>query len=375
MDFSFTDDQEMFRDTARKFFANECPMSAVREILKDEKGYSADLWKKIAELGWLSLLIDEEYGGLGVSFMELFPILEEMGRAMFPSPFFPTVMMGSPILSENADGRTKSRLLPSIVSGDTIITLGVSETGEEWSEEAIKTRADKNGEGYILKGTKMFVPFAGASDYIICCARDNTLADNGISLFLIDTKSAMIECTPIPSFSIDKYYKVGFDGVEVPGECIIGSPGKGWEAIQSLWPKIVTARCMEMIGGQQKVLEMTVQFVKEREQFGKPIGSLQTIQNYCAEMAIDVETSKYIAYQTAWKVSNDLHHKEDVSIAKVWCGDAYQRVTAIALQSHGAMGFTEEYDLHFFYKQAKSLQLMHGGSRYHREVVAQEMGL
>ncbi|MDY7037881.1 MAG: acyl-CoA dehydrogenase family protein [Thermodesulfobacteriota bacterium] len=130
-----------------------------------------------------------------------------------------------------------------------------------------------------------------------------------------------------------------------------------------------------MIGGQQKVLEMTVQFVKEREQFGKPIGSLQTIQNYCAEMAIDVETSKYIAYQTAWKVSNDLHHKEDVSIAKVWCGDAYQRVTAIALQSHGAMGFTEEYDLHFFYKQAKSLQLMHGGSRYHREVVAQEMGL
>ena len=375
MDFGFTEEQTMFRDTAKKFFAKEYPLRLVGDIVKEEKGYSAGFWRKIADMGWLGLTIDEEYGGLGSSFMDLCPILEEIGRALFPSPFFPTVIMGGTILSEEASREVKEQLLPSIVRGDIIISLGVSETGEEWDADAITTKVEKHRDGYIIEGTKLFVPFAGASDHIICCVRDNTFDENGISLFLIDTKNDMVECTPIPSFSIDKYYKVSFKGVKVSRENIIGKPGKGWETIERLLPKMVAGRCIEMVGGLHKVLDMTVQFVKEREQFGRPIGSFQTIQNYCADMAIDVETSKFISYQAAWKVSHNLSCKAEVSMAKAWCGDAYRRVTALALQTHGAMGFTEEYDLHYFYKQAKSLQLMYGGSLYHRQIVADEMGL
>ncbi|MBW2096385.1 MAG: acyl-CoA/acyl-ACP dehydrogenase [Deltaproteobacteria bacterium] len=375
MDFAFTEDQEMFKDTARKFFANECPITKVREILKEKGGYSPDLWEKLAELGFMGLMIDEAYGGLGGAFMDLCPIIEEMGRALFPSPFLPTVVAGGTILSEDGERAKKTRLLPSIGSGEAIITLGAGEWGGEWSKESVQTKAGKDSEGYIIDGTKLFVPFAGASDYIICCARDESLHDNGISVFLVNMKDNMVDCTPIPTFSIEKYYKVDFKRVRVSKGDLIGKPGKGWQTIERIWPKIVAARCVEMTGGLQKVLDMTVQFVKEREQFGRPIGSFQTIQNYCSDIAIDVETSKYIAYQAAWKVSNNLPCGADVSIAKAWCGDAFQRATAIALQVHGAMGFTEEYDLHFFYKQAKSLQLMYGGSANHRRIVAEEMGL
>jgi alkylation response protein AidB-like acyl-CoA dehydrogenase len=319
-------------------------------------------------------MVDEAYGGLGASFMDLCPILEEMGRAVFPSPFFATVVMGGTILTENASEAIKAQLLPSIVSGHAIVTLGAGESGGEWLKDEIQSKARKNGKGYIINGTKLFVPFASTSDYIICCARDNSLVDNGISLFLVDAKDKTVDCTPIPSFSIEKYYRVNFKGTRVPASGLIGKPGEGWEAIKKTLPKMVAARCVEMLGGLKRVLEITVQFVKQREQFGRPIGSFQTIQNYCADIAIDVETSKLIAYQAAWKVSNDLPSKAEVSTAKAWCGDAYQRATALALQVHGAMGFSEEYDLHFFYKQAKSLQLMYGGSASHRRIVAEDMG-
>ena len=375
MDFAFTEDQKLFKETARKFFDTECPITMVRKILQDESGYSPDLWKKLADLGLMGLMIDERYGGMGASFMDLCPILEEMGRAVFPSPFFSTVIMGGTILAENAGEEMKTRLLPSIISGDTIVTLGVGESGGEWSKADIRTIAQENGSGVIIDGTKLFVPFAGAANHIICCAKDQSLPEEGISLFLMNTKDQMVTCTPIPSFSIEKYYSINFNGAKIPANHIIGKAGAGWKAINSAWPKVVAATCVEMIGGLKRVLDMTVRFVKEREQFGRPIGRFQTIQNYCADIAIDVEASRFIAYQAAWRVSNDLPSRAEISTAKAWCGDAYQRATAIALQAHGAMGFTEEYDLHLFYKHAKSLQLMYGGSAWHRQTVAEEMGV
>ncbi len=375
MDFEFTKDQKMYQKAAREFLVKECSMETVRDILQDEKGYSPDLWKKIAELEWLSIMIDEKYDGLGGSFLDLCPIMEEIGRAVFPSPFFATVIMGGSIISEKADEKTKSTVLPAIANGNTLVTLAIEETAEGWSKDAIRCTAQKQGDDYIIEGTKLFVPFAASSNHIICCARHDDVRDNGISLFLIDTNDNLIDFTPIPSFATEKYYQVTFKGVKVSQESIIGTPGQGWEAVEMLQPIITAARCIEMVGGMQKVLEMTVAFVKERKQFGVPIGSHQAIQHYCAEIAIDVETSKFMAYQAAWKISTNQPCRAEVSMAKAWCGDAYQRVTALALQAHGATGFTEEYDLHLFYKQAKSLQLMSGGSSHHRKVVAQEMGL
>jgi len=374
MDFSLSEEQKMFKDSAETFLSKEWTFELLREIDKEEGGYSIDHWKKIADLGWMGMLIDERYGGIGCDFIDLCPILEEMGRALFPSPFLASAIMGASILSEAAGEEMKERLLPAIASGETIVTLAVGETGGDWSKDMMATTANKNDGSYVLRGTKLFVPFAHVSDYIICCAKDKSAPDNGITLFLVNTKAQGVECIPVPTFSIDRYSKVVFDGVAVSEENVIGKIGSGWDVIEKTLPRLVVSRCMEIVGGLQKVLEITVQYVKDREQFGVPIGSFQVIQHYLAEMAVDVETSKFIAYQAAWKVSKNLPCRKDVSMAKAWSGEAYQRVTALALQVHGAMGFTEEYDLHFYYKQAKSLQLMYGGGTYHRKIVAQEMG-
>lgn len=375
MDFGFTEEQQMFSDMTKKFFTNECPMETVRELQKDEAGYSKSLWKKMADVGLLGLLIDEAYGGMGLDIMDLCPILEEIGKAMFPSPFLPTVIMGGAILSEEGNREIKERILPSIASGDIVLSLGIGETGGEWSEDAVQTVAEKQDGCFVLKGSKLFVPFSKSSDFIVCLARDNSTPDNRTTLFLVEARNEKVEHIPIPSVSIDKYYEFRLNGVEVPFGNVIGEPGEGWDIIERLLPRIAVARCAEMVGGLQRVLDITVQFVKEREQFGRPIGKFQTIQNYCADIAIDLEASKVVAYQAAWKVSMGESGKGEASMAKAWCGDAYRRATEVALQAHGAMGFTEEYDLHFYYKQAKALQLMYGGSSFHRGIVAEEMGL
>lgn len=374
MDFSLSEEQKMFKDTAESFLTKEWTFELLREITKGEKGYSPDHWKRIADLGWTGMLIDERYGGLGLTFLDLCPIIEEMGRALFPGPFLASAVMGASILSEAASEEMKEKLLPLIASGDAIVTLAVGETGDHWSQDTIATRAGKNGNSYVLNGIKLFVPFAQVSDYIVCGAKDDSASGNGVSLFLVDTKVQGVGCIPIPTFSIDRYSKVVFDRVKVSEENVIGKAGSGWDVIEKVLPRFVVGRCMEMVGGLRRVLEMTVQWVKDREQFGVPIGSFQVIQHYCAEMAVDVETAKFIAYQAAWKVSENIPCRKDVSMAKAWSGEAYQRVSTLALQVHGAMGFTEEYNLHFYYKQAKSLQLMDGGGAYHRKIVAQEMG-
>lgn len=374
MDFNINKEQKMYKDSARTFFKKEWSFDLLRENAK-ESGFSRKLWKKVADLGWLGLLVGEEYGGFGASFMDVCVIVEEMGRFLFPCPYLATAVVGASILSEEAGREVKERILPLIASGDIIGSLGVGETSGEWSESAVRTVAEKKDGCFVLKGGKLFVPFSKSSDFIICLARDNSRQDKKTTLFLVDAGNEKIEHIPIPSFSIDKYYEVRLHEVEVPFENVIGEPGKGWDVIERLWPKIAAARCAEIVGGLQRVLDITVQFVKEREQFGRPIGSFQTIQNYCADIAIDLEASRVIAYQAAWKISMGDSGKREASMAKAWCGDAYRRSTEVALQAHGAMGFTEEYDLHFYYKQAKAIQLMYGGSSFHRGIVAEGIGL
>jgi alkylation response protein AidB-like acyl-CoA dehydrogenase len=320
------------------------------------------------------MLIEEKYEGIGGMFMDLCPILEEMGRAAFPSPFLATAIMGATILSTAASETIKNKLLPSIADGEVIVTLAAGETGDDWSENEIMTKAEKQDKGYLINGTKLFVPYAHVSDYIICIAKDESAPNSGTSIFLVDAKTDGLKFASMPSISIDRYSRIDFKDVKVAQEDIIGKPGEGWSVIENLLPIIVASRCLEMVGGMQKVLEMTVKWVKEREQFGAPLGVLQSVQHHCAEMAIDVETSRFITYEAAWNASNNTEAEKTVSMAKAWTGDAYQRIAARAHQLHGATGFTEEYDLHFYTRQAKALQLMYGGPRRHRQIVADAMG-
>ena len=377
MDFSLSEEQEMLKKMARDFLTTECPASLVREMAKDKVGHPQELWRKMAELGWVGLIIPEKYGGTGGSFLDLAILLEETGRACLPGPFFSTAVLGNYCLLLAGNESQKGKLLPQVAKGDCLLTLALTEPSAKYTPEAISVTATPAKGEYILKGTKLFVPDAHVADYIITVARtkDSPNKREGLTLFLVDAKSPGISCTVLLTIVGDKQCEVVFDKVRVPRENIPGELDKGWDYVEKMLQYATVAKCAEMLGGAQKVLEMSVSYAKERVQFGRPIGSFQAIQHYCANMLTDVDGCRFVTYQAAWRLSEGLPCTKEVSVAKAWVSDAFRRVTVLGQQIHGGVGFTEDHDMPLYYKRAKAWELMFGDADLHREMVAKEMGL
>ncbi len=377
MNLALSEEQEMLRKMARDFLEDRCPKTYVREMERDERGYSPELWREIAELGWLGLAVPEKYGGSGGSFLDLVVLLEEMGRACFPGPFFSTVLLGGwPILDVGSE-QQKEYFLPQLSRGELLLTLALTEPSASYKAEAVALKGVAEKEQYILDGTKLFVPDAHVADWIICAARtsDGEVAADGLTLFLVDAKSPGISCTLLQTIASDKPCEVVLDRVQVPRKNILGELDQGWNEVERLMQRAAAARCAEMVGGAQQVLEMTVSYAKERVQFGRPIGSFQAIQHHCANMATDVSGSRFIAYEAAWMLSEGLPCQKEVSMAKAWVGEAYRRVGLLGHQVHGAIGFTEDHDMQLYFRRAKAAELAFGDAVFHREIVAQELGL
>ncbi|MFC2067332.1 acyl-CoA dehydrogenase family protein [Chloroflexota bacterium] len=371
MDFSFTEQQEMLRTMARDFGEKEFPKSLVREMEKDDRGITEELWRKIAELGWMELIFPEEYGGLGASFLDFLVLMEEIGRACLPGLFFADVMLGGLIVLAAGNEEQKQAILPELAKGKLIATLALIEPDGGYEPSAITTEAVHDNNGYLISGTKLFVPFAHIANRIVCIARSN----EGVTLFLVDAKNQGIKTTPLGTISGDKQSEVVFDNVKVSAGDVLGEPGKGWDALEPVLAKAKVAKCAEMVGMAQRMLEMSVDYAKQRIQFDRPIGSFQVIQQYCANMLTDVETSKYLTYKAAWMLDEGIPCTREVAIAKGWTSSACRRVAALAHQIHGAMGFSADHDLGFYYKRLKESELLFGDEEVHKEILAQEMGL
>lgn len=381
MNLSLTEEQEMLRKMARDFLTKECPKKHVREMEGDEKGYSPDLWKKMAELGWMGLAFPEKHGGQGASFLDLTVLLEEMGRACLPAPFFSTVVLGGLTVLDVGSEQQKADILPKVARGDLLLSVALTEAAGSYDPATIECQAEPAGDGFVLRGTKLFVQDAKVANYLICAARTEgkvkagSKSEDGISLFLVDTKSQGLGFTLLQTIAGDKQYEVTLNGVKVPKSNLLGELNKGWSAIRRMLERTAAAKCVEMVGGAQQVLEMTVQYAKDRVQFGKPIGTFQAIQHYCANMAIDVDASRFIAYKAAWSVSEGLPSTQEVSTAKAWVGASYRRVAAQSHQIHGAIGFTKDHDLYLYFVRAKEGEVAFGDADYHRELVAQALNL
>ena len=377
MDLGFTEEQEMLRTTARDFLEKECPTTLVKELAEDEKGYTPELWQKMAELGWMGLVIPEEYDGMGMTFLDLAVLLEEMGHACLPGPFFSTVVLGGYTILEAANEELKRELLPKIANGELILALALTEPIAKYEPDAITVKAVPDKDDYGISGTKLFVENAHIADYIICVTRtkDGANPEEGITLFLIDAKSPGISTTLLKTLAGDKQCEVAFDNVRVPKKNILGELDKGWPVVEKVLEKATVALCAQMVGGAQAALDMSVAYAKERIQFGRPIGSFQAIQHYCANMVTDVDGSKYITYEAAWKVSEGLPATMEVSMAKAWVSEAYRRVTLLGHQIHGGIGFCMDHDMPLYFKRAKAAEPTFGDADWHREVVAQQLGL
>ena len=374
MDLGLTEAQQMLRNSAREFLEAECPEAFVRAMEEDERGYTPESWQKIAENGWLGLIFPEEYGGAGLEFLDLCVLLEETGRAMLPGPFFSTVVLGGMTILDAGSDDQKRRYLPGIVEGQVIATLALTEPSVRWDAAGVRTTAEPAGDGFVINGTKLFVLNAHVSDYLVVAARTGD-ADEDVSLFILPANTPGVSQTLLKTIASDRQSEVTFEGAHVPRSALLGELNGGWPTIARVIQWGAVGKCAEMVGNGQKVLDMTVDFVKQRIQFGRPIGSFQAIQHHCANMATDVEGSRYITSQAAWRLSDGLPADSEVAMAKAWVSDAVRRVCATGHQCHGAIGFTKEHSMQLYSRRAKAAELAFGDSREHLEGVAEAIGL
>ena len=374
MNLTLTEEQEMLKKTARDFLTDKCTKTFVKQMEESETGYSSELWQEMAELGWMGLAFPEKYGGGDMNFLDLAVLIEEMGRACLPGPFFSTVVLGGlPILDFGSEEQ-KQEYLPKLIHGEKIYTLALTEpTYRNYHASSITVEATLDDDNHIINGTKLFVPDAHIADYLLCVAR--TSPEKGVTIFLTDANNPRINYTVLKTIAGDKLCEVVFDQVPVPKANTLGQPDQEWSVVQKMIERATVGKCCEMVGNMQRILEMTIDYAKERKQFDRPIGSFQAIQHYCADMATDVDCARLSTYQAAWMVSEGFTCTKEVAIAKAWIGEASQRVSALAHQIHGAIGVTIEHDLHFYTRRAKAAELAFGDANYYREIVAKEMGL
>lgn len=380
MDFGFSDEQEMLRQTARSFLEENCPSAVVRQMMEDDTGYDPNLWKQMADLGWLGLAFPEAYGGQGFGFVDLAVILEEMGAALLPSPFLSSVLLAGQTILAGGSEDQKQTYLPKIAAGSLIATLAMTEPSGRFDAEGIaEVTATPDDNGFTISGTKLFVPDAHVADLLVVAARTKDAGDKsfGISLFLVERNRPGVTTTLLKTMDqTRKQCEVIFDNVSVGRDRLLGMVDMGWPILRKVLNIATVALCAEMIGGAQRVLDISVAYAKERVQFGRPIGSFQAVKHKCAEMMLQVESAKSAAYYAAWAVDEDAPEAPlAVSMAKAYCSDAFRNTAGEGIQVHGGIGFTWEHDMHLYFKRAKYAEFTFGDATYHRELVAQELHL
>jgi alkylation response protein AidB-like acyl-CoA dehydrogenase len=371
MNFAFTEEQEELRKTVRQFLDAKSPEAAVREQMETENGFDPAVWSQMGEqLGLQGLIVPEEFGGSGYSYVELGIVLEEMGRALLCAPFFSTVVLAANTLIHSDDAAAQAAHLPGIADGSTIATLAFTEPSGKWDESGITMEATASGDGFTLTGTKMFVIDGHTANLVLVAARTG----KGVSLFAVEGDAAGLTRTALSTMDqTRKQAKLEFAGTPAT---LVGTEGEGWTVLSRVLDLAAVGLAAEQVGGAQKVLDMAVEYAKVRVQFGRPIGSFQAIKHKCADMLLEVESAKSAAYYGMWCAAELNDELPSVaSLAKAYCSEAYFHATAENIQIHGGIGFTWEHPAHLYFKRAKSSELLFGDPTYHRELLAQRIGI
>ena len=376
MDLRFTETQEILKQMARDFLATECPKTLVRKLEQSEEGYSPEVWKKMAELGWMGLIIPEEYGGMGYTFQDLVVLFEEIGRNILPGPLIATITSTFAILEAGTEEQ-KKELLPKIAQGELILTTALLEGDGVFDASGVAVKATPKGDDFVIDGTKLFVEMAHVANYIICVTRtkDGTAPEKGITIFIVDSKTPGISCEVIPTTAADKLCEVRFNNVTVPKKNILGKIDEGWPIVEMMLRKGAIIKCAESLGAIETCVEMTVAYSKERVQYDRPIGAFQALQHKMADMWTAMETSRYLVYEAAWMESEGLPCAKEASMAKAYINEVYKDLSKWAVRLHGAIATSDDHDIPLYYRRSKAADIAFGNTDFHREIVAQKMGL
>jgi len=371
MNFAFSEEQEELRRAVRRFLQEKSPETEVRRLMETEEGYDPAVWSQMAEqLGLQSLTIPEEYGGAGYAYVELIVVLEEMGSALLCAPYFSSVALAANALLTSGDEGAKKSLLPGIASGSTIGTLALTEDSGSWEIDSVALAASTTNDGWKLNGHKMYVIDGHIADLILVVGR----TEKGIGLFGVTGDADGLTRTSLPTMDqTRKQARLEFS--DTPA-WLIGRNGGAEDGLRKTLDLAAVALAAEQVGGAQHCLDSSVEYAKTRIQFGRPIGSFQAIKHKCADMLLEVESAKSAAYYAGWAAAEDSDELPVVaSLAKSYCSEAYFHAAAENIQIHGGIGFTWEHDAHLYFKRAKSSELLFGDPAYHRELLAQRIGI
>jgi alkylation response protein AidB-like acyl-CoA dehydrogenase len=379
MRFAFNEEQEQLRASARSFLGAHASPARVREAMASPRGFDAAVWRRIgAELGWPAVTIPEAYGGLGLGWVELVALMEEMGAALLCAPFFSSVCLGATALLVGGSEEQRRRHLPGIAAGETIATVAYTEANGRWDAAAIAATAERRGGEFVLAGVKTFVLDGHTADLLLVGARrPGSQGAEGVSLFAVPADAPGVVRRALPTMDqTRKQAEVTLRDVRLPAAALVGEENAGWATLERTLDLAAVALAAEQVGGAQRRLDMTVAYAKERVQFGRPIGSFQAIKHKCADLLLLVESARSAAYYAGWAAAvEDEELPALASLAKAYCSDAYFRCAADAIQIHGGVGFTWEYDVHLYFKRATSSATLLGDASYHRELLAQRIGL
>jgi len=378
MDIGFSEEQELLRDTARKFLDSECPAQFVRRMMDTDDAVTDEFWRQLAENGWLGITYPEDAGGSGLGLVDLVVLMEEIGRAVMPGPYPATVLLGGAAIATAGSPAQRREWLPRIAAGEVKATLALTEPNARWDAAGITATAREARGGFTLSGGKMFVPDAHLADVLVVAARsrDGSTMEDGVSLFLLPKDVAGLAIRRLPSVDeTRKLCEVKLDNVAVPGSALLGELHQGWAPLQQVIDRAAVALSAEMCGAAQRVLDMTVDYAKLRIAFGKPIGTYQGVKHKCADMLVEIENAKSLTYYAAWAVDEgEAEAPLAVSMAKAAASDAGRKVCAAGIQLHGGIGMTWEHDLQLYLKRAKADEVAFGDATWHRERIARLMG-
>ena len=380
MEFAFTEEQQMIRDTAAGFLAEVSNSEAIRAAMATEAGYDRALWQRIcAEMYWQAIHLPEEVGGMGLGYVELVAMMEQMGRYLLCSPFFSTVCLGANALLVAGSDEQKATYLGQIVAGDATATLAFNGGMNRWDAEAVTATCEKTGDGYTLNGEYRYVIDGHTADLLIVAARDaGSSGEEGISLFLVPSDAAGVSRQWLPTMDqARKQATVTLSGVSVGTDAVLGGQGDGWRALAKVLDLASIALAAEQVGGCQQLLDMTVEYTSERVQFNRTIASFQAVKHKAADMMLKTEVARSAIYYAACVAQEALEGgpmadelAEAASVVKSYCSDAYFAVAGDAMQLYGGVGFTWEYDIHLYFKRAKSSEHLLGSGAQHRERLA-----
>lgn len=376
MEFSFTPEQKMIRDTAQAFLAEVSSSSAIRSAMATEQGYNDKVWQRLCdEMYWQAIHIPEEYGGLGLSYVELVIVLEQMGRTLLCSPFFSTVCLAANALMVAGTEEQKQQYLSDICAGNLTATLAYTGSNGQWGVEAIPGTVTLDNSNYVLNGTYRYVPDGHTADLLIIAARsEGSVGEEGISLFAVPANTPGIKRTWLPTLDqTRKQAEIVLDNVTLTMAHLMGEYGDACSPLKKVIQLATIATAAEQTGGAQQVLDLTVAYTKERVQFGRPVAGFQAVKHQAADMMLQTEVARsaiYYAACVAAESNDETELAQAASVAKAYCSDGYFNNASTAIQLHGGVGFTWEYDVHLYFKRAKSSELFLGNGAFHREQVA-----